>query len=349
MQIVRQKPPRSNGNSSTPQDASLPASSVEKAVGPFNAFDELLKVAPHNVMAQLFRGGQAPPTIPPPLPSSLSALPTTASLKPYASNLSSGAKLVENNLTVFLPNNGSTVIIRNTDREFITLFYTEDEVVETVETYDWWGLERTSQEDVPTMEIVRGVIAPDKTKYITLKRNESASFKEGKGQYRKSVSGGWFGEKKYDEIRRQRTFITLVPPIAPSDSEIAGRNKEIADAQAKIPKPEDIEGLRTKYLGEVDGWIRDAQSKLNTMNYTDIASMNQDIADIQGAQSGLSQANSTGQVPAFPLFAGGGLNLLPLFSGGILPPSWFFGVICRKLYSIKGKERIAGGPDCSDR
>jgi hypothetical protein len=303
----------------------LPAPSVEKAVGPLSVFDELLKVAPHNVMAQLFRGGQAPPTIPQPLPPNLQTLPATASLKPYASNMSKGAELIENSLTVILPNDGSTVIIRNTDRDYITLQYIEDEIVEKVEAYDYWGITRTGSEDIKNVKFARGVIAPDKTKFITLKRNESQSFKEGKGQYRKEVGKtGWFDEKKVEEIRRQRTFITLIPPIAPSDSEIAGRNKEIADAQAKIPKPEDIEGLRTKYLGEVDGWIRDAQSKLNTMNYTDIASMNQDIADIQGAQSGLSQANSTGQVPAFPLFAGGGLNLLPLFSGGVLPPLPFF-------------------------
>jgi hypothetical protein len=322
MQIVRQKPPRSNGNSSTPQDASLPAPSVEKAVGPLSVFDELLKVAPHNVMAQLFRGGQAPPTIPQPLPPNLQTLPATASLKPYASNISNGAALIEKDMTVFLPNEGSTVIIRNTDREYITLYYTEDEVVESEETFDWWGYSRSSKTNVPG--VPRGAIAPEKTKFITLKRNETQSFKEGKGAYKKTVSSGILGFNKSDTYLRQRTFITLVPPIAPSDSEITGRNKEIADAQAKIPKPEDIEGLRTKYLGEVDGWIRDAQSKLNTMNYTDIASMNQDIADIQGAQSGLSQANSTGQVPAFPLFAGGGLNLLPLFSGGILPPLPFF-------------------------
>jgi len=303
MQIVRQKPPRSNGNSSTPQDASLPASSVEKAVGPFNVFDEFLKVAPHNVMAQLFKGGQAP--LGP--PTSFDKIPTGMTLKQY-SIAQQGVEWLGTDLVALLASEGDSITIKNTDRDFITVSKMEDEIVEGERTSGkLLGLTWHSA-DAPGGA---GIEDPLKRETRTLKRGEAISYTERKGLYEKEVASTLFTTTKIKY--RQRTIVSLTPPIG------------LSDAEKKALTPEDLTSLRNLRLGEIDGWITDAQSKITTMDYTDIPAAAKSISDINSYKSGLSDANTSGQLPAFPLalgsfLMGGALLPLPpiesLFKGG---------------------------------
>lgn len=303
MQIVRQKPPRSNGNSSTPQATSLPAPSVEKAVGPFNAFDELLKVAPHNVMAQLFRGGQAPPGP----PTSFDKIPAGVTLKKYTI-AQQGVEWLATDLVALLASEGDSITIKNIDRDFITVNKMEDEIVEGERTSGkLLGLTWHSA-DAPGGA---GIEDPLKRETRTLQRGESISYTERKGQYEKEVASSLFTTTKVKY--RQRTIVSLTPPIG------------LSDAEKKALTPEDLTALRNLRLGEIDGWITDAQSKITTMDYTDIPAAAKSISDINSYKSGLSDANTSGQPPAFPLalgsfLMGGALLPLPpiesLFRGG---------------------------------
>jgi len=290
-------------------------SSEELTAGPLNM---LLQFAPHNILTMLI-GGQLP--IPEPLPPSMDEIPAGVTLNNFITKKTGKVVSIDNGMGIMLNDKNAKVTITNSDRNFITLHIMEDKIIEGTKGKEWWGYTTKFEAKFPHPEGGIGEIDPTKTKIMTLGRGQSYSAEEKKGKYTETTSkrglGGW---SRTETTFRQRTFIMLIPPIAPTEKEIAARNKEIEEAKKKIPEvpvevPE-ITGLSDMIsdlsskewsAGVLMGEISNLQTQSGSY-----------LADIGGFKSALETANATGQPPAVPpsfgsLLAGG--LFLPLFSG----------------------------------
>lgn len=328
MQIVRQRPSGELAPTLAP---------IKEAAGPFNVFDELLKIAPHNVLASLFRGGQLD-TIP--KGDTLKTFVKTGSGYKFGLPTGSAVKIpaqaaaVTNNI-IYLDSYGNTVTIENSDRELVTV-QTSSEVrytgnyKTTLSGIDitWWikGIGSTQRPPLPPKgKASPWIIVPGGMTY-PMAKGESKTFPIVE---RTVVTGGvsypilstpvgkkWkkvgtysgvdiFGEEQYRMviILTGATPKVTAPPVPP-----------------KPPALEDLTTLRAQYLKDIDGWIT-AAGVMKGNNHADIITGNQYVENIQDALGGLNQTNITGGAPPSPasLFKGSALPFIPLFIGGFLP------------------------------
>jgi hypothetical protein len=271
---------------------------VPKQFTLLDACDQFLQLAPHNVLATLFRGGQMrqqPPAVPAALSSSLSNLPGGITLKSF---LKSQYPLVPDykgvdwdptSMVAALRDKGDYISIGcPSDREFITLYIMRTDGKEETQGYAWWGVTFDPIGGVPTPQPGAG-----SGQARRLNRGEILLIKEDTGAYEK---GGNVGKSTYQKVVsgfggtlehwRSCTFVSLAPPIAPTDNELSANKKAIEIATLK--------NYKFKKLTDLDPKIEEAGKKIGAMNNL-----------YNEASSAMSQLPSSPQPPAPPLAAGG--------------------------------------------
>lgn len=310
---------------STPRVKPSPVpATVSKTPTIFDAGDGLLELAPHNVLATLLTGGQGrygatrPSGTPPAptgegvpgaeLPGPMQSIPANITLMKNAS--ASGNYKYETFNTAFLTKGGQLKVSHPTDYALVVSMQMmkrmkhEERVGVPQQTSAFQTFPDSDPDYVPSKEAPRQFIIGPSTKMqgasdgVTFQEIRSQDYREEKGP------AGVFVLKKWTTDYGTRVILLGVIPVP-----------------KEVPKPsvEDLSGLRAQYLGDIDGWMDDARSKISVMSHSDIPQADGVVSDITSAMSSLSQANASGQAPAFPLFTGGALPPFPLFSGGALP------------------------------
>jgi len=274
---------------------------VPKQFTLLDACDQFLQLAPHNVLATLFRGGQMrqqPPAIPAELPKSLGEIPGGINLRSFAESndpfapAEKGVEWDPMSMQAKLGDKGNYVMIKcPSNREFITVLVATMDAMESSEGYAYnpkvnpFAFQFTSKVPTPLPGASAG--SP-----IRINRGETRMFKEDTGAYEK---GGNVGKAWYDVSKlapgvlqhwRHSTFVALSPPIAPTDNELSANKKAIEIATLK--------NYKFKKLTDLDPKIEEAGKKVGAMNNL-----------YNEASSAMSQLPSSPQPPAPPLAAGG--------------------------------------------
>jgi tetratricopeptide (TPR) repeat protein len=307
--------------------ASQSTAPVQKPVEPLNVFDELLKIAPHNVLASLFRGGQLD-TIP--KGDTLKTFVKTGSGYKFGLPTGSAVKIpaqaaaVTNNI-IYLDSYGNTVTIENSDRELVTVQTSSEVRYTTYSGLDITAIVKAIGGPSKVGETSPWVIVPGGMTY-PMAKGDSKTFpivertvvtggvsypilSTPVGKKWKKV-GSYYGVDVNGEVQYRMVIILTgampkaVPPPTPGPP----------------PTPEDLTTLRAQYLKDIDGWIT-AAGVMKGNNHADIITGNQYVENIQDALGGLNQTNITGGAPPSPmtLFKGSALPFIPLFIGGFLP------------------------------
>lgn len=263
---------------------------VPKQFTLLDACDQFLQLAPHNVLATLFRGGQMrqkPPAIPAELPKSLGQLPGGINLRSFVNTdepfapAEKGVEWDPTSITASLTAKGDYISLAcPSDREFITIAVLTADVQETSEDYRLWGVWFTTPKGgVPTPRP-----GAKSEKLVRLNRGQRITVKEQVGA---REVGAVLGRRTGTiEHWRQSTFVVLSPPIAPTDNELAVNKQAIDIATFK--------NYKYKKLIDLDPKIEEAGKKVGAMNNL-----------YNEASSAMSQLPSSPQPPAPPLAAGG--------------------------------------------
>mgnify|MGYP001243136797 CR=1 FL=1 len=284
-----------------------------------SAFDALLALAPHNVLAALLTGGQfeMPPGFKLPtganIPEGFEPPPPGTTLRSLGATLG-GAAGWRFNDNVGLYHSGDSVTVKAPADKKIAVAIRP---MINVKTYDFedtmwvkgnpkssgnvmdWSPEPAPESPPTVEEIPRG-----QTRTYTLPKDHTIDYKKlGTTALGFGYNYGVATEKDRDK------YIELIG----IEAEVGAKKPGVPGA---LPTIEGISALKRQFLLEIDSCINGAPSKLSAMD-ADVLQAQGYNNYVQNALSSLSGANQTGQAPAMlPLFAG---SALPLFSGGALP------------------------------
>lgn len=276
-----------------PKPSPVPMIAAAKPVTLMDFCDQLLQLAPHNVLATLLAGGQMrqkPPEVPAELQKSLGTLPLGMNLRSLLKSDSpfdpaeKGAEWDPTSMIAALTDRGNYISVAcPRDREFITVKMLHTDLKETTQLWDVWGY-HIPNVNAPTPSTPQEALKTGGQPF-TIRRGEIRMFRESTGAYQKRV-GGTLSFRGELEHWRSSTFVMLIPPIAPTDNELAANKNAIEVATLK--------NYKYKKLVNLDQRIEQGGKQIDAMN-----------ALYNEASGAMSQLPSSPSPPAPPLAAGG--------------------------------------------